>query len=170
MYETGELRKRGGRFLTVFGVPGYQAEGVRADGRTTATRTFVAHGMVYGITVVGGQAPVEQAPEFEKVMGSFAFTEPPAPAPGPGSPAPAQPDPVLGTSALMGRIAAICIVAVVLLAIGGVVFRQLRSKAAEEDEEDEDRPRKGKRRPRETDDPDEDRPRRRKRRREEDDD
>jgi hypothetical protein len=81
LYRPGYLKKRGGHFLTFQGLPAFQAEGTLANGRTAAGRFVIGHGLSYALLVVGGEAPVEREPDFEAVMGGFAFTEPPAPSP-----------------------------------------------------------------------------------------
>src|SRR5579875_1879689 len=42
LYHPGQLEKRSGRFITFRSLPCYQAEGIMADGRTTAIRFFSA--------------------------------------------------------------------------------------------------------------------------------
>jgi hypothetical protein len=73
----GQLKKRGAVYVQFHGLSCYQVAGVYADGRTTASRCFLAHGLAYHILVVGGKEPVEQDPDFDKIMDGFAFTEPP---------------------------------------------------------------------------------------------
>ncbi len=77
----GKLEKRGGRLAIFLGLPCYQVEGRMFDGRTTASRVFLANGRGYHLWVVGGKAPVEQSPEFEAILGGFAFDSPPTPPP-----------------------------------------------------------------------------------------
>jgi hypothetical protein len=73
----GRLKKRGGRFIIFLGLSCYQFEGVYADGRTIASRLILANGLAYHIMVAGDQNPVEQRPEFEKIISGFQFTDAP---------------------------------------------------------------------------------------------
>lgn len=73
----GKLNRRGGRYTSFLGLPAYQSEATHADGRTTAARITLANGYGYILVVIGGKEPVEQHPDFEKMMAGFAFTEPP---------------------------------------------------------------------------------------------
>jgi hypothetical protein len=76
-YADPKTTKRGGRFITFQGQPSYQAESRLANGNTMACRIFLANGFAYTLGVVGGKDPVENEPDFEKIMSGFAFTEPP---------------------------------------------------------------------------------------------
>jgi hypothetical protein len=123
MYQPGQVKKRGGRFITFRGLQAYQAESALADGRTSVTWVFNAHGFLYILTLLGGQEPVEKNPAFNTIMQGFEFTAPPEPAAqggaGPAGGAPpaqgADYDRALNISAWMGRIAGACILAVLLL-------------------------------------------------------
>ncbi len=130
-YSPGQIEKRAGRFVTFRGLPSYQAEGILADGRTTATRVFKAHGLSYNLSLIGAKEPVEDDPQFEKLMQGFEFTVPPeqeAKNAGPeDAQAPARsegqrqstPDTdygrALNISELMGRIVGVCIIGILLL-------------------------------------------------------
>ena len=72
-----QFKKRGGRFTTFRGLRCYQLEGSHVDGQTTATPFFSANSLLYSINVFGGEDPVEDNPEFEKILNGFEFTEPP---------------------------------------------------------------------------------------------
>jgi hypothetical protein len=121
LYQPGQLEKRGeGHFLTFQGLPAFQAEGTFAGGKTMATRVFVAHGRSYQLLVVGGEAAVEQRPDFEAIMGEFAFTEPPAP--------PEPPDGPEGSVYYrLGRLAGYCLMGAVALA--AILWGSRRRKA-----------------------------------------
>jgi hypothetical protein len=139
-YESGKIEKRAGRFVELRGLPRYQAEGILADGRTSATRVFTAHGLVYHLTLLGAKEPIEDDPAFETLMRGFDFTTPPEPEPKPAASGTAQvpaespvqtpdaPDSdygkALNISAWMGRIAGVCIVGAILL----LGFRWARRK------------------------------------------
>jgi hypothetical protein len=140
LYATEQLRKRGGQFLTFKGLPCYQAEGLSADGRTTATRAFVAHGLVYNLGVVGGKHAVERDPEFKKILGGFAFTEaPPQGAPpetGPADPPANEPSPAHAIATWMGQLAFVCLLAAFAL----IVVRWATRKARRSPRPDDERP------------------------------
>ena len=72
-----QLKKRGGHFIIFLNLSCYQFEGVYADGRTVASRLFLANGLAYHIMVVGDREPVEQRGDFEKIMSGFEFTDAP---------------------------------------------------------------------------------------------
>lgn len=80
LYEAGkgEVTKRGGHFLTFNGLRCYQAESLLKDGRTSACRAFIADGQLFELVVIGSKEPVEQDPDFERIMSGFAFMNPPA--------------------------------------------------------------------------------------------
>jgi hypothetical protein len=78
-YSAGHMTKRSGRFTTFRGVPCYQTEGTFVDGRTTATRVFLAHGVAYHLSLLGTDKPIEQDADFDPIMNGFSFTTPPAP-------------------------------------------------------------------------------------------
>src|SRR5207248_3010527 len=69
--------KRGGHFLTFNGMRCYQVESFLNDGRTSVNRAFLADDLGFNLLVIGGKEPVEQDPEFEKLMSGFAFLKPP---------------------------------------------------------------------------------------------
>jgi hypothetical protein len=128
----GRIGKRGARFITFKGLPCYQTEAILiAEEKTTASRTFTAHGFVYTLSLVGAKEPVEKDPGFKTVMDGFDFTVPPEQPPkvvsGPDqTPAipTAQTSPVLEyskaltVSEWMGRIAGVCIVVAI---VGGLI-------------------------------------------------
>jgi hypothetical protein len=119
MYQPGQIEKRGGRFITFRGLPCYQAEGIVADGRTTATRLFSANGYVYHLSLLGSKEPVEKDPGFERFMEGFEFTAPPE-QPAQGSPSGesrTQTDSVTNISEWMGRIAGYCILLAIVLGL-----------------------------------------------------
>jgi len=107
----GQLRKRGAVYVQYHGLSSYQVAGVYADGKTTVSRCFLAHGLAYHILVVGGKNPVEQEPDFENIMNGFAFTEAPVAAPAPS----------------YGFECAVFIVLLVLCLFAGLVRELLRS-------------------------------------------
>lgn len=72
----GKLQKRGGHFVIFQGLSCYQFEGRYADGQTTVSRFFLAHGLVYHLSLIGDKEPVELQPDFEKIMSGFELTEP----------------------------------------------------------------------------------------------
>jgi hypothetical protein len=76
-YQPGELRKRGGSYTTFLGLPSYQLNSSSPDGRTLVTRVFIAHGLAYHLTIIGGEEPVEDNPGLETIMRGFEFTVPP---------------------------------------------------------------------------------------------
>jgi hypothetical protein len=76
-YQRTQYSKRGGRFVAFQGLPYYQTEAKCPDGRTMIVRTTIVNGLRYSLGITGGREPVEQDPEVEAVLGSFAFTEPP---------------------------------------------------------------------------------------------
>jgi hypothetical protein len=139
-YQPGRIEKRGGRFVTFRGLPSYQAEGMLADGRTSATRVFTAHGLVYHLTLLGAKEPVEQGPAFEKLMQGFEFTIPPeqdAKHTGPGeaqgtagsagqtqTASDSDYGEVLSISGWTGRIAGVCVIGAILL----LLFRRAARK------------------------------------------
>ncbi len=142
-YQPGQIEKRGGRFVTFRGLPSYQAEGILADGRTSATRVFTAHGLVYHLTLLGAKEPVEDDPAFEKLMQGFEFTAPPeqdakntgsggaqAPARSKGQTQPASDSDygkALSISGWMGRIAGVCIIGAILLLLFRWVVRKRKA-------------------------------------------
>jgi hypothetical protein len=107
-YTPGELEKRGESYRTFQGLPCYQAEGTLATGQTVAARVFLAHGFSYNLGAIGGEAPVEREPDFEAIMGGFAFTEPP-------TPSATSEGPEVSVPRLMGRVAAWCLMGVAVL-------------------------------------------------------
>jgi hypothetical protein len=115
----GKLDKRGGRLITFLGLPCYQVEGRLADGQTTVLRVFLAHGLGYQLIVVGNQEPVEQSPEFEAIMGGFAFDSPPVlPPPGP------SPGSLDRFTDQMAKIATYCLLGAGVLIAWRAVFRR----------------------------------------------
>jgi hypothetical protein len=105
-FQPGTLERRGVQAVTFKGLPCYQAEGMLADGRTTATMIFLAHGHMYQLGVIGTKDPVEKTAEFAQAIDGFAFTTPPGPFPEALSPEFEQ---SLGVSRLMGQIAFWCL-------------------------------------------------------------
>jgi hypothetical protein len=140
LYQPGQIEKRGGRFVTFRGLPSYQAEGILADGRTSATRVFTANGFVYHLTLLGAKEPIEKDPAFETLMQGFEFTAPlepdskrtgsevvQAPAGSAGQTPPATDSDygkALNVSAWMGRIAGVCILGAILLLAFRWAFRK----------------------------------------------
>jgi hypothetical protein len=120
-YQTGGLKKRGGQFLTYRGLPTYQATGTVADGITSSTRVFFAHGLGYVLTVLGEKEPVEDDPIFEKLMEGFEFTAQPQP------PAESDYGRALNVSEWMGRIAGACIVVAIPLLVFQWVSRRRKT-------------------------------------------
>ncbi len=121
-FKKGQMEKRGGRFITFQGRPCYQAEGVLADGRTVINRAVLAPGFSYNFAVIGGNQPVEKAPEFEGIVNGLTLTAALAPEP---DPLPEQ-EP-LNFSRRMGEIAGYCVIGIIVVAIGGWLVR--KSKA-----------------------------------------
>ena len=82
-----------------------------ADGSTSVTRVFIAHGFGYNLSLLGGKAPVEDDSVLEKVMQGFEFTAPPETQPASSS----EHGKALNISQRMGQIAGWCIMGAVLL-------------------------------------------------------
>ena len=125
-------RRRGGRFDAFRGLPSYQAEGILADGRMSATRVFTAHGFwIPHDSPLGAKDPVEDDPKLEALMQGFEFTAPPEQGTtntgSRGAQAPTRSDAQQQTapnsdhgqaqsiSEWMGQIVAVCIMAAMLL-------------------------------------------------------
>src|SRR5262245_27927987 len=104
----GKTEKRGSRLLTFKNRPCFQAEALLPTGQTAIQRVFNAFGNTYHLTVLGGKEPIEQHPDFEKIVNGFDFTEvppPDAPSAAPGG----DPDNwVKSVSQLAGKVACIC--------------------------------------------------------------
>jgi hypothetical protein len=132
-YKAASLKKRSGRFVTFLGVRGYQTESLLPDGRTSATRVFAAHGLMYNLVLIGAKEPIENDPSFEKIMHGFSFTVPPAPDARPtDSGADTDVDKGAMISELMGSIATVCSILAVLL----VVFRWATGKGKKRKQSD----------------------------------
>ena len=69
----GKVEMRNERTLEFLGLPCYQIGCQMPDGRTSASRAFLAHGNYYHVGVVGDLDPVESRSDFESIMGGFAF-------------------------------------------------------------------------------------------------
>jgi hypothetical protein len=129
LYEEGKFKKRGGRFQVFLGRPCYQFELEMADGNTGAGRVVLANGMSYQLMVIGNKGPIELDPEFEKIMGGFAFT---------GSPIlesadrTSQSDQAEGevatVSRFMGSLAVWCLLAAAAIALVTWAIRKLKSQ------------------------------------------
>jgi hypothetical protein len=132
-YQPGQLEKRSGRFVTFRGLPSYQAEGTLTDGRTTASRVFTAHNFVYTLSLIGTKEPVEDDPEFEKLMQGFEFTASPEQQVSAQSGGQTQPAPdsdyarALNISERMGRLAGACILGALLLLLFRWMFRKRKT-------------------------------------------
>jgi hypothetical protein len=116
----GDNEKRGGRLATFLGLPCYQVEGrLVTEGLTTASRVFLANGRLYILSVMGAGGTVEQRPDFEAILGGFAFDAPPVPPPPAPGPVEAK-----DLSYRMGQIAAYCLLGAGVLATWRVIFRR----------------------------------------------
>jgi hypothetical protein len=72
------VKKRSDSRFTFKGVPCYQLEMLLAnEGKTAASRVFLANGFSYSLQLIGKDAPVERSPIFPIAMNKFEFTQKP---------------------------------------------------------------------------------------------
>ena len=76
-FVTYRIEKHTGRSVTYLDVPAYQTESMLPDGRTTATRVFIANGFEYTMGILGVKEPIENDPIFETLLKGLEFTAPP---------------------------------------------------------------------------------------------
>lgn len=123
-YKKAQMTKRGGQFINFLGRPCYQAEGVLADGRTVINRTLLSPDCSYNFAVIGGNQPVESAPEFEAIVNGLTLTAPLVQKEALNQ-LPAEEPP--NVSRRLGEIAGYCIVGVVIVAVCGWFFQKKKS-------------------------------------------
>ena len=106
----GAIKKRGGAMTTFKGVPCYQLNTTMLeDGSTATTFAFAAQGNFYLLQLLGGEEPVELAPDLQKILNSFQFTN--------QNPSPSQTEASSSTdfSQIMGMLVGLCVIGIIVV-------------------------------------------------------
>ena len=120
--QSGDLSKISGEIITFRGVPCYQMHTrINQDGSIATTKAFGANGYLYQLQLIGSKLPINERGNLEKVFASFEFLG--APRLPELKPASRQTKPYK-FSRMMGRIAAYCIIGIIILVVVKSVIRK----------------------------------------------